>query len=62
VPETTHANKMKNLTYEEIIEELRKIAEGDADNAPDHLGITLSWLTSEAKLLPEFKDPLVVGS
>ena len=44
---------MKNLTREEIIENLRRIVEGDSYNDAESLYSSLKLLTSEAALLPE---------
>ena len=38
---------MKNLTHEEILYHLRRIANGDAENTPELLVYELKYLASE---------------
>jgi len=46
---------MKNLTYEEILEQLNRIANGDAYNDLENLPSTLRWLASEADSIKTMK-------
>lgn len=48
---------MNNLTYEEILEQLRRIAEGDNHNDLKSLVSSLRYLISEAELLLSLTPP-----
>lgn len=47
---------MTNLNYEEIMNYLRRVVEGDAYNDPKSLYGTLSWLASEVAFLIPKED------